>query len=186
MRLLAIAFLPALLAVANTAGEVEDLREFEVADHEAYGAQLTVRVSEDGDLELLYSRQDTQLRTDTLFTGEPVLDLALETWQLGGNYLFGRAEGRVRPYVGFGLGLTRLLPEPEGLENETRFSASIAGGVKLWLAKNLGLRFEVRGFFTVLESNGEVFCPSSGTCLVESRGSSISQAELRGGIVLRF
>jgi hypothetical protein len=172
--------------VAITSAEPQEARELELADHGAWGLQLAVRVSGDGELALLYSRQDTRLRSNALFTGEPVLDLSLESWQLGGSYLFGRADRRVVPYVGLGLGLTRLLPQAEGLEDETRFSASIAGGTKVWLAKHVGLCAEVRGFFTVLESDREVFCVSPGSCRVESRASLVSQLEVRGGIVLRL
>ncbi|HXY42315.1 MAG TPA: hypothetical protein VEQ10_21745, partial [Vicinamibacteria bacterium] len=88
--------------------------------------------------------------------------------------------------VGMGLGLTRLLPKPVGLEEETRFSASFAGGVKLWLARNLGLRFEARGFLTVLESDHRTFCTSPGTCHVDTHTADIFQTDLRGGVVLRF
>ncbi len=158
----------------------------ELADHASYGLQLGLQVSRDGELEAIYSRQDTQLRTAGLFTGQPVFGLALETWQLGGNYLFGEEDQRLRPYLGVGLGLTRLLPEPQGLSDETRFSASVAGGVKVFLARHLGLRFEVRGFFTVLESDHQVFCNSPGTCRVAGHSSVISQGEARGGVVLRF
>ena len=64
------------------------------------------------------------------------------------------------PFVAVGLGLTRLLPEPDGLSDETRFSASFGAGVKLWLGRHVGIRLEGRGFFTVLDSNSRTFCDS--------------------------
>ncbi len=85
-----------------------------------------------------------------------------------------------------GLGITRLLPEPAALQDETRFSASFAAGVKVWLGRHVGLRFEARGFFTVLESDGDAFCETGGECLVHAKGSDISQGEVRAGLVLRF
>ena len=160
--------------------------DFEVEDAASFGVHLGVRVAEDGELELLYSRQDTRLGTDGLFTGQPLFALALETWQAGGNYLFGEEGSRLRPYIGVGLGITRLLPEPADLQDETRFSASFAGGVKVWLGRHVGLRFEARGFFTVLESEGNAFCGTGGECLVHAKGSDISQGEARAGLVLRF
>jgi hypothetical protein len=160
--------------------------DFEVEDSASFGVHLGVQVAEDGELELLYSRQNTRLGTGGLFTGEPLFDLALETWQLGGNYLFGEGASRVRPYIGVGLGITRLLPEPAALQDETRFSASIAGGAKVWLGRHVGLRVEARGFFTVLESDGDAFCETGSECLVHAKGSDISQAEVRAGLVLRF
>ena len=160
--------------------------DYEVQDAASFGVHLGVRVAEDGELELLYSRQDTRFGTDGLFTGQPLFALALETWQAGGNYLFGEEGSRLRPYIGVGLGITRLLPEPADLQDETRFSASFAGGVKVWLGRHVGLRFEARGFFTVLESEGNAFCGTGGECLVHAKGSDISQGEARAGLVLRF
>jgi hypothetical protein len=92
----------------------------------------------------------------------------------------------VRPYIGAGLGLTRLLPEPARLQDETRFSASFAGGVKVGLARHLGLRLEARYFLTVLESESGGLCGPAGECLVHVRGKDISQGEVRAGLVLRF
>jgi opacity protein-like surface antigen len=160
--------------------------DYEVRDAAAFGLHLGYRVAEDGEIELLYSRQNTRLDTGGLFTGAPLFDLALETWQAGGNYLFAEEGSRVRPYIGAGLGITRLLPEPARLQDETRFSASFAAGVKVALARHLGLRLEARYFITVLESEGGGFCEAAGECLVHVRGSDISQGEARAGLVLRF
>jgi hypothetical protein len=157
----------------------------EVDDAAALGVHLGHRVGE-GEIELLYARQNTQLRTADLFTGVAVFDLALETWQLGGNYLFGDDDVRVRPFIGVGLGVTRLLPAPSGLSDETRFSASFAAGVKLWLGGHVGLRLEGRGFFTFLDSEGRTFCGSGSGCVIHATSSDISQVEAQGGLVFRF
>jgi len=174
------------LALVDTTTGADQRQELEVADHAAWGVQVAVRVSRDSEAEILYARQDTRLQTSGLFTGQEVFGLALESWQFGGNYLFGEEKERVRPYIGMGLGLTRLLPKAAGLLDENRFSASFAGGVKLWLARNLGFRFEARGFLTVLDSNHHTFCTSPGTCHVDAHSTDIFQTELRGGVVLRF
>jgi opacity protein-like surface antigen len=165
---------------------VEGGRIAEVKESASFGASLTVSVAEDGEIEALFARQDTRLASDALFTSTPLFDLAVETWQIGGNYLLRDAEDNVRPYIGAALGVTRLVPEPSDLESETRFSASFAGGVKVQLARHVGLRLEVRGFFTVLESDSRVFCDSFSGCLVQTSGSELSQGEVRGGLVFRF
>jgi hypothetical protein len=145
---------------------------------------LSVQVAEDGEVEVLYARQDTRLQTDTLFAGQPIFDLAVETYQFGGNYLFREDGVAVRPYLGLGLGVTRLIPDPAGFDTETRFCASLAGGVKAYLGSHFGFRFEVRGFFTVLESDTQIFC--NGPCYVSTSGSELSQAEVRAGLIFRF
>lgn len=158
--------------------------ELEVADAAAFGLHLGVMVSEDGEVEVLYSRQNTRLRAAGFFTSEALFDLALETYQFGGNYFFRDAQERVRPYIGMGLGLTRLIPEPGDLETENRFAASFAAGAKAYLGAHFGLRVEVRGFFTVLESESDIFCGRR--CFVRTTGSELSQAEVRGGLIFRF
>jgi hypothetical protein len=165
---------------------IDDRGALEVKEAAAFGATLGFRVDENGELEASYSRQDSRLRVDGFFTSRPLFDLAVETYQLGGNYLF-RDEGvRVRPYLGVGLGVTRFVPEPENLESETRFSASLAVGVKIYLGDHFGLRFETRGFFTVLESDSTVFCDSLSGCFVRTSGSELSQGEVRGGLIFAF
>ena len=156
----------------------------EVKDSGAFGLHLSVQVAEDGELEALYARQATRLQTDALFAGEPLFDLTLDIYQLAGNYLFREDGEALRPYIGVGLGATRLVPEPAGRESETRFSASIAGGLKAYLGSHFGFRFEVRGFFTVLESDSSIFCAQ--VCLVRTSGTDLSQAEVRGGLIFRF
>ena len=174
-----------LQAAPGTGAGGQSSVEVEVDDAAAFGVHLGYRVGE-GEIELLYARQDTQLQTAALFTGAPVFDLALETWQLGGTYLFGDDDARARPFVAVGLGLTRLLPEPSGLSDETRFSASFGAGVKLWLGRHFGIRLEGRGFFTVLDSDSRSFCDSDSGCLIRTTGSELSQAEARAGLILRF
>lgn len=174
-----------LEAVPGAGGGSESSVELELDDAAAFGVQLGYRVG-DGEIELLYARQDTQLQTAGLFTGAPVFDLGVETWQIGGTYLWGDDDARARPFVVVGLGLTRLLPDPSGLSDETRFSASFGAGVKLWLGRHFGIRLEGRGFFTVLDSESRTFCDGEGGCVIRTTGSELSQAEARAGLILRF
>jgi outer membrane protein W len=174
-------------SAAAASGPEGPAADLEVEGSAAWGVHLGFRVATDGEVELLYARQPTQLRTGGLFTGAPVFDLTLETWQLGGLYLFAEEDARVRPYVGAGIGVTRLLPGPPGLQDETRFSASLAAGAKVYLGRHLAFRLEGRGFFTVLESDSNPFCGTgTGHCDVSVTGTAISQGEIRGGIALRF
>lgn len=165
---------------------VDGGRTVEVKESAAFGASLSVRVAEDGELEALFARQDTRLASGGFFTSTPLFDLVVETYQFGGNYLLRDDEDRVRPYIGVGLGVTRLIPGPNDLENETRFSASFAGGLKAYLGRHFGLRLEVRGFFTVVESDSRVFCDSFSGCFARTSGAELSQGEVRGGLIFRF
>jgi len=158
---------------------------YEVADSAAFGVQLSYPVA-DGELELSYARQNSKLQTADLFAGVPVFDLALETWQFGGNAEFGEEDARVRPFVGLAVGLTRLLPRPAGLSDETRFAGSCVGGAKLWLGRRVGVRLEARGLFTLLSSDSGSFCTDGSCRIVVANTQVISQAEIRAGLILRF
>jgi hypothetical protein len=159
----------------------------EVGDGAAFGVHLGYRF-DDFEFEVLYARQATNLETPGLFTGAPVLDLTLETWQGGGNYLFGAKDAKVVPFIGFGLGFTRLLPERLDLSDETRFSASFAGGARFWLGRHVGIRVEGRYFLTVFDENGNTGGPCGPGSRCEGRGESrdLSQGEGRAGLILRF
>ena len=158
-----------------------------VKDSGAFGIHLGVKVSADGEIEALFSRQDTQLKSDNgFFTSAVLFPIKLDTYQLGGSYLFGEEDAKVRPYIGLGMGVTRLVPEPSYLETETRFSASLAGGLKAYVGPHLGFRLELRGFFTVIDSESRIFCTPALPCIVTTKGSDISQAEIRGGLIFRF
>jgi hypothetical protein len=167
-------------------GPQGDFGLYEVDDASSFGVHLGLRVSRDGEIEALYSRQNTRIATGALFAGTPVFDLSLETWQAGGNYLFKEEDARVRPYIGMGLGFTRLLPGPPAQTDETRFSASFAAGAKVWLGRHVGFRFEARGFFTFLGSSHQSFCQTIQGCLIQAEGDVISQGDARAGLVLRF
>ena len=167
-------------------GPQGDFGTYQVKDAASFGVHLGFRVSRDGEIEFLYTRQDTRIATGSLFAGSPVFDLALESWHGGGNYLFKEEDARVRPYIGMGLGVTRLLPAPASLSDETRFSASFAAGAKVWLGRHVGLRFEVRGFFTFLGDSRQGSCQTGQGCLIHAEGDVISQADARAGLVLRF
>jgi hypothetical protein len=169
----------------NAAGRFEPGAGVELDDTPSFGAHIGYRTG-DGELELLYARQNSRLQSAELFAGVPLFDLAVETWQLGGSYLFRDEDARAQPFVGLGLGLTRLLPEPDDLSDETRFSFSLGAGVKLWGARHFGLRVEARWFVTVLGTDSGSFCGGGECEVVVATSQVISQADLRAGLILRF
>jgi hypothetical protein len=157
----------------------------EVADSAAFGAHLGYRFG-DFEFELLYARQSTSLETPGLFTGTPVLDLSLDSFQGGGNYLFATKDAKVVPFIGFGLGFTILSPERRDLSDETRFSASFAGGAKFWFSKHVGLRVEARYFLTVFDSEIDGPCGPGVSCDDFRNSRDLSQGEGRAGLIFRF
>jgi hypothetical protein len=160
---------------------------FEVADSNAYGLILDFDTEPDKQIEILLSRQNSYLSTnDPLFTPNPLFDLTIDYYQLGGLYMIPADEfpEHVRPFVSGAFGLTRMVPKRTDLTTENRFSISLGGGAKIYFTKSVGLRFDVRGIYTALNSNSEIFC--SGGCTIKVNSSGFVQTEVSAALMMRF
>jgi opacity protein-like surface antigen len=156
---------------------------FKVGESGSFGLILGLRDTVETHYELLYSFQRTELSGGGIFGGGPLFDLDIHYLHLGGTYEFP-GEGKVLPFISGGLGVTFLVPTGAGLDSSTNFSLSMGGGVKVPLSGKVGLRFEGRGYLTILPNNTEIFCVSSGgaACAVRVQGDVLGQFELLTGL----
>lgn len=131
-------------------------------------------------LELFVSRQRTRLAAP----GVPQsFALDITYLHLGGTNFFEGPIGR-GPYVAGGLGATVFSPGLDGFRSETRPSLAVGIGYLLPLAGPLALRVELRGYATLVNSSGGLFC--SGGCVLTIRGDSLTQGEVLIGVGARF
>lgn len=156
---------------------VGEKRSFDVSL--AYGGAVSVPISEGWRFELLYSRQPTRLE------GGPSFDITIERYLAGFQEEKGEEGGRVRWFGTVWLGATRLVPGLSGYDSETRFGGGVGLGVKTFLAKNVGLRFEARALYTLVSGSGGVLC-ANGTCLFAFSGNGLWQGDVGGGLILAF
>ncbi len=114
----------------------------------SYGLALDLPVSADRQMELWVSRQSGALQSRyELSTGSRELgDLDVTYLHLGLVQSWFRRFGTV--YVGVGAGVTLLEPQVTGGSADTRFSASLATGAKYVLSPHVGLRVDLRGYWT--------------------------------------
>lgn len=161
----------------NTTGIDLDVRE-----GAGFGLIFDVAADRDSQYELFYGFQRTELTADGTFGGRPLFDLDIHYLHIGGTYLFPGE--KVRPFIAGGIGLTHFDPRRADTGSDTRLSVSLGGGVKIPIAKHVGLRLEGRGFLTILPENSEIFCVSSGglDCAVRVQGDVFGQVELLVGI----
>lgn len=154
-----------------------------VGESGSLGLILGYRDTPETHYELFYSFQRTDLRGSGTFGGNPLFDLDIHYLHLGGTYEFP-GERKLLPFISGGLGVTFLIPTGEGLDSSTNFSLSLGGGVKVPVTGRVGLRFEGRGYMTILPDSTEVFCVSSGgaSCAVRVTGDVLWQFQLLGGI----
>jgi hypothetical protein len=145
------------------------------------GLIVDVALAPDMQLEFLYSRADSGLTPDR---GGPALtDIKVEYLHVGAFYIY--QGGRVRPFFGATGGATRFSPDAPGLDSDTRFSLGLAGGVKLFLARNIGVRLEARAFATQVDSDSAAFC-NNGTCRIFYDGDFIWQYMFNAGVIVAF
>lgn len=148
-----------------------------------YGVIFDMPYDAQGQLELIWSHSGEALRPDTLFAGAPRFDVDVDYYQIGGVH--NLEGGRVRPFVAGSLGVTRLVPKQSGLDAATEFSMGLGGGARIWLTRHLGLRMEGRGYLTLTDANGAVFCGNNG-CLARISGSGFGQFEFSAGVFAAF
>ena len=136
-------------------------------------------------LQLLLSHQRTRLELAPSTPGGTPTELPLRVSyvHLGGlNYFEGQlSQG---PYVAGGLGITHLSPRLQGTSSRVRPSLNVGIGYHLPIGPSLALRTELRGYVTLINSQGSFFC--SGGCVVQIKGDTLTQIEGMVGLTLTF
>lgn len=175
-------------------------------DAPTYGARLGFNLSSTFQLELQVSHTETAFVTRSgddggLFGsdgeeefGDLDIDYAL------GYMTFNFGQRRVVPYITLGAGVARLKPGPivicpfvppcfeETPDSETRFTASLGGGIKTFFTPNFGLRFDGRGYATSLkndDNDDDDFCGFSEDCDSNNR-DWLTNGEVTLGLVFSF
>jgi opacity protein-like surface antigen len=156
---------------------LDDKRSFDAAL--AYGGALSFPMSEGWRFELLYSRQPTKLAGGL----GPSFDVTIERYLAG--FQEEKGEGKARWFGSVWLGATRFVPGLDGFDSETKFGGGVGLGVKTFFAKNVGLRLEGRGFYTLVKGEGGAFCVN-GSCLFAFSGSGLWQGDVSAGLILAF
>jgi opacity protein-like surface antigen len=161
----------------NTTGTSLDVKE-----GGSLGLVLGVPDTPETRYELFYGFQRTKVTGGGTFGGESLFDLDIHYLHVGGTYMFPRE--KVLPFISGGLGATHFVPHGSGMNAKTYFSLSLGGGANVPISDHVGLRFEARGFMTILPDTTEIFCVSSGgaACAVKVQGDVLGQLLLLAGI----
>lgn len=131
-------------------------------------------------VQVFASYQSTDLEASAT---TPALPMTVSYLHLGGTNYFEGAIGRGAYVVG-GIGATRLAPGLSGLSAEIRPSLNLGLGYQWPISGALSLKAELRGYFTLLNSNSALFC--SGGCVVAIKGDGLTQVEGLLGLALAF
>jgi outer membrane protein with beta-barrel domain len=166
--------------------DVENARDVKVAEGSSYGLMLDIQVEPGAFVELRYSRQSSELKASDSVYGAgqvDVTDIDVDHYMLGGTYE-PETSHPVRPFVSADVGVVHF--SPQGFDGETRFAFGLGGGFKLPIANHFGLRFDGRWVATRLSGSTDIYCNSSGSCLVVSEGTFVNQFEFTAGLNFRF
>ena len=103
---------------------------------------------------------------------------------IGGRVFFDGTQSTSGSYLVGGLGITHFAPSLDGLSSEVRPSMNVGLGHQWLLSRQLALRTELRGYVTLINSQGSFFC--SGGCVVQIKGDTLTQVEGMVGLTLAF
>jgi len=161
------------------------LGRLDVSDSGIWGIALDINTpyQPGSQIELLYSRQDSELEFDTanlVGTGRNTADLSVEYLHIGG--LYGQRRGQVFPFGVLTLGGTRYASKDLG-EDIWKFSIIFGFGAKVYANERFGLRIQGRFPFSVFSGGGSVGCGSGG-CYTSVGGTGLAQFDVGAGVML--
>lgn len=167
-----------------------DLRIRESADY-GFNLDFPYQGSKTVRMRFSYSTYDTTVEERIALTGEvnELFDLRVDQYQLGGTKLISD-HGRLQTYGLGTFGLTHFAPHNSRTatrySSETLFSMNFGVGMDVMLTKRLGLNLQGRLLLPFNYYGGSLFCGSGGCNIGISGGSSLMQADVTAGMVVKF
>lgn len=143
---------------------------------------LDIGVDASRQVQVFLSQQRTDLSLEGASAGSPALPMSITYLHVGGTNFFTGAIGK-GPYVVGGIGATYFDPS-QGYSGELRASGNLGIGYQLPLGATFALRLEARGYATLFNSSGGLFC--SGGCVISIQGDLVTQGEVMLGLTARF
>ena len=118
-----------------------------------YGVTLDIPLSANWQFEILANRQRELFSVDRgLLSTDEQAGRRRPDGATTAGFLLQWGSGQVRRSSSPRRGSTHIEPKFNELDSDTRFSASLGGGVKVFFSQNIGMRFEARGFWTDLDT----------------------------------
>lgn len=161
--------------------DVDTARSMDLKTSGAFAASLDFPLDQSRQYQLFVSYQDTKLQNATASGGE--LPMSVTYFHLGGTSFFEGPVGK-GPYVVGGLGATWFSPSANGTSSEVRPSMNVGIGYQWPLGRDVSMRFEARGYVTLINSESALFC--SGGCVYRIQGDVFTQGEALIGLSARF
>lgn len=171
-------------------GQIDaDIGEIDIDSAPAYGGQAGLRLQDDGFAFISFTQQSTTARI-RFANGSPdtSFDLDVGYLQFGGELDLHMYRHLV-PFIGLSIGSTYLKPNEPGASTEWFFSGSALAGAKIPLTKHIGIRTQMRFLGTVIGSDSDFYCVSSGgaACAIRVEDTTgFIQGDITGGLYVSF
>ena len=170
--------------------------DFKIDNKANYGGQLSIALSSETFVELMYNRTDTRVQYfDRLGASEP-FDVSIEYFHVGGLQQLDIGSEMIAPFGSFTLGPTRFniknTVDFEGGGTPTYYgdtwalSVALAGGAKIFLAERIGIRLQVRLGMPMLFNGLYLGVRTGGASGGASFRVPLVQFDLSAGIFLRL
>jgi hypothetical protein len=162
--------------------------DFKMYNNVNYGGSIDLLLGRAATLEFSYTRMDTHADWQPFYGY--TLDYPVRSFDIACNYfqIGVLKEGyfnRVRPYGLFTLGVAWIDLKDSGYNDAVNFSMALGGGVKIFLSKVIGLRFQGR-LLLPMYFGGVGYYGGSTSGLTVSSSSPYVQGDFSGGLIFAF
>lgn len=163
--------------------DVDTGESLELQGSGAASLALDIGIDKSRQYQIFLSHQQTDLSLKgTSSAAGDAIGMKVTYLHIGGTYAW-EGDAAKGPYVVGGIGATFF--DPSGAyDDELRASGNLGFGYQMPIGKTFALRFEARGYATLVNSSGGLFC--SGGCIISVKGDLITQGELMLGLSTRF
>ncbi len=159
-------------------------QSIDLKDGSSFGLAVDIGLDRNRQVELFYSQQNTALTSGAFSPQSGNVGLTLHNYHLGGTLFIDEIGSGV--YVMGGIGGTTATPKASGLNSATFFSGNLGVGWMISVSKNVGFRFEARGYGILLNGSGSLFCGGAAGCTAAVNGQGLFYGELLAGVTARF
>ncbi|MBE0648145.1 MAG: hypothetical protein IH596_10200 [Bacteroidales bacterium] len=153
-------------------------------DNAQYGGMVSIGTSPTMDIDLIYTRTDTKAELN--YFNYPYQEVPLSI-----NYIHGGFTNNFRisqtfsPFVGLNAGACVMSPK-EQYDDVWFFSIGVNGGVKIYIGKRFGFRFQGQLFMPIQGSGFSFVIGSGGSGGGVSLYGTMVQFGVSGGLILRL
>ena len=156
----------------------------EVNGDSSYALAVDIGFEPQTQIQIFYSRQQSALSSEQFAPVANNVGLSIEYYHVGGTFFFEQVG--VGAYVAAGFGATHARLDGGDRNSETYVSGNIGAGYMVPLGKHVGLRFEARGYGTLINNDSTLFCGSNVGCAATIKGDALYQGEALAGLSIRF